>query len=106
MKSYNDEPKGKKKKLFQSSESPSKAQSRAQGVGVAAAVTLGTGLAGVLADKGRRKKVGKAIKKAVKAPGKIVKTIKANKAMKAAGKAAELTKPTFKRRAGSKVPKK
>ena len=106
MKKYNDEPKGKKKKLFQSSESPSKGQRIAQGPAVAAAVTLGTGFAGVLADKGRRKKVGKTIGKAFKAPGKLVKNIKAKKALKEAGKTADAAKPTFKRRAGSKVPKK
>lgn len=106
MAKYNDEPKGKKKKLFQSSESPSNKQSFAQGPAIAAAVTLGTGLAGVLADKGRRNKVGKALTNAVKSPAKLVKNIKAKRALKKAGKAADAAKPTFKRRAGSKVPKK
>jgi hypothetical protein len=105
MRTYDDDPKGKKKKkLFESSGSPSKAQSRAQGPAIAAAVTLGTGLAAVLSDKQRRKKVGKAIGKVVKAPAKLVKNIKAKSAENKAKKAAAPV--TFKRRAGSKVPKK
>lgn len=49
----NDDPKGKKNKLFQSSGSPSKAQSRTQGPAVAAAVGLGTAAAGLLTKKSK-----------------------------------------------------
>lgn len=49
----NDDPKGKKGKLFQSSGSPSKSQSRTQGPAVAAAVGLGTAAAGLLTKKAR-----------------------------------------------------
>lgn len=47
----NDDPKGKKKKLFQSSESPSKAQRIAQGPAIAAAIGVGTAAAGLIAKK-------------------------------------------------------
>jgi hypothetical protein len=106
MKKYGDDPKGKKKKLFQSSESPSKAQSRAQGPAIAAAVGAGTLIAGALTNPKVRKAIKKTTKKIVQAPKKLVKNIQSNAVARKAKKAEKANAPSFKRRAGSVVPKK
>jgi hypothetical protein len=54
MKPKNDDPKGKKKKLFESSGSPSKSQSRAQGPAVAAATALGTAATGLILNRKKK----------------------------------------------------
>ncbi len=54
MKPKNDDPKGKKKKLFESSGNPSKSQSRAQGPAVAAATALGTAATGLILNRKKR----------------------------------------------------
>ena len=103
--------KGAIKKLFTTSNaSPSKGQRIAQGIGAAGAIgatILGTGLA----IQGKQK-IKSAIKKAVKAPKNIVDKVKENREFKkqqreiTRQKQQEQTpKPTFTRRAGSKVPK-
>ncbi len=106
MKTYGDDPKGKKKKLFQSSESPSKEQSFTQGPKAAIALGAGTLIAGALTNPKVRKAVKKTAKKIVQAPKKLVKNIKANAVDRKAKKAERANAPSFKRRAGSKVPKK